>query len=89
MPKNATVLMVRHAEKPTAGDDPTLAVPGQVAAQPTAASAFHPIEDALFLAEVARQHASTSYLHLLAAPPTPAAVAKLRGAGVREGPARP
>lgn len=33
MPKNATVLMVRHAEKPTAGDDPTLAVPGQERAQ--------------------------------------------------------
>ena len=33
MPKHATVLMVRHAEKPTAGDDPTLAVPGQERAQ--------------------------------------------------------
>jgi len=33
VPKNANLLMVRHAEKPAAGDDPTLAVPGQERAQ--------------------------------------------------------
>lgn len=33
MPKNATILLIRHAEKPASGDDPTLAVPGQERAQ--------------------------------------------------------
>jgi hypothetical protein len=33
MPKNATILMVRHAEKPASDADPTLAVPGQERAQ--------------------------------------------------------
>ena len=33
MPKNAAILMVRHAEKPASDDDPTLAVPGQERAQ--------------------------------------------------------
>jgi hypothetical protein len=33
MPKNTTILMIRHAEKPKAGNDPKLAVPGQERAQ--------------------------------------------------------
>ena len=84
----ATFVGTDYAQVGTAEQGSAVALPGQIVAG-AAAAALHPIVDALFLYEVAQQHASTTYLRLLAAPPIPAAVAKLRGAGFRAGPPRP
>jgi hypothetical protein len=71
-----------------AGQGSAVPLPGQVTSRPAAAR-FDPIGDALFLYEVAQQHASTTYLRLLAAPPVPAAAAKVRGARFRVRPPHP
>lgn len=73
----------------TAAQGSAVPLTGQVTARPGAGLGLDPLGDALFLYELAQQHASATYLRLLAAPAVPAAVAKLRGAGFRARPPRP
>ena len=76
------IVGTRYAQVGTLDQKSAIPLTARVLAGPTGAAPIDPIGDTLFFFELQRQHATTTYLQLLQAPPAQsalAAMAKLRG----------